>query len=139
MNVEDVVIYAANHTDGLFDTADTAYCVPWKKFRGFEFAASGSTTALSLLFENFRASASTSADTDPDKITLLVVANSQKEVCKAIVEAVWQAAKSGSGFVTIGDNAQDGSTGVSIASTSKEARVSTDIARVTITYDAPDA
>ena len=137
MNVDEVVIYAANHTDGLFDTIDTAYCVPWKKFRGFELG--GDTTALSLLFDNFRASASASADTDPDKITLIVAANKQKEVCKAIVDAVWKAARSGSGFVTIADNAQDGSTGVSIASTSREARVSTDIARVSITYDTPDA
>ena len=140
MEVGDVTIYAASHSDGLFDGADTAYSVPWKKFRGFEFAAGGSTTALSLLFENFRASASASADTDPDKITLLIVANRQKEVCEAILDAVWQAARSGKGFVTIADPNQDGSTSASISSNSKNARVSTDIVRCsTIVYDAPDA
>ena len=140
MNVDEVVIYASSFSDGLFDTADTAYCVPWKKFRGFEFAASGSTTALSLLFDNFRASASTAATTIPDKITLLIVANKQKEVCKAIIDAVWKAARSGQGFVTIADPNQDGSTGTSIVSNSKEARVSTDIIRVsTVVYDTPDA
>mgnify|MGYP003132760616 CR=1 FL=1 len=139
MNVDEVVIYAAAFSDGLFDGADTAYCVPWKKFRGFEFAAGGSTTALSLLFDNFRASASTAADTIPDKITLLVQANKQKEVCKDILDAVWKAAKSGTGFVTIGDPNQDGSAGTSISSNSREARCSEFITRVTITYDTPDA
>ena len=139
MNVDEVLIYAASHSDGLFDTADTAYCVPWRKFRGFEFAAGNDSTDLSLLFDNFRASASVAATTIPDKITLIVLANTQKEVCKAILDAVWQAARSGSGFVTIADNAQDGSTGPSIVGTSKEARVSTNISRVSITYDTPDA
>ena len=139
MNVDEVVIYAAAMSDGLFDSADTAYCVPWKKFRGFEFAASGSTTALSLLFDNFRASTSAAANTLPDKITLLVTANKQKEVCKDILDAVWKAAKSGTGFVTIGDPSQDGSAGISIASNSREARCSEFISRVTITYDTPDA
>ena len=140
MNVEDVVVYAASHSDGLFDTADTAYCVPWKKFRGFEFAAGNDTTVLSLLFENIRASASVSADTDPDKITLTIVANKHKEVCEAIIDAVWSAAKSGKGFVTIADANQDGSSSASISSNSKNARVSTDISRVTaFVYDAPDA
>tara|TARA_R100001015_G_C4617562_1_gene173863 strand:- start:725 stop:1147 length:423 start_codon:yes stop_codon:yes gene_type:complete len=139
MNVDEVVIYASSFSDGLFDTADTAYCVPWKKFRGFEFAASGSTTALSLLFDNLRASASTAATTIPDKITLLIAANKQKEVCKDILAAVWQAARSGEGFVTIGDPSQDGSASISIASNSREATCSEHIARVTITYDTPDA
>ena len=140
MNVDEVLIYAASHSDGLFDTADTAYCVPWKKFRGFEFAASGDTTDLSLLFDPIRASASASADTDPDKLTLLITANKQKEVCEAIIDAVWQAARSGKGFVTIGDPNQDGSASATIASNSKNARATTDILRVQgVTYDVPDA
>ena len=119
MNVDEVLIYAASHSDGLFDTADTAYCVPWKKFRGFEFAAGNDVTDLSLLFDPLRASASASADTDPDKLTLLITANKQKEVCEAIVDAVWKG---------------------SISSNSKKARVTTDILRVQgVTYDVPDA
>ena len=140
MNTDNVLVYAATHSDGLFDTADTAYCVQWKNFQGFKFAPGNDTTHLDLHFTNMSRSASVSADTDPDVIRLLVTANKQKEVAEDIAHAIIRASMN-EGFVTLADPNADGVTGATISTgAGPRAKCSVHIQRiVSITYDAPDA
>jgi len=139
VNTDGVSVFVTTHTDGLYDGADTVYCVPWKNFRGFR-KANTDTGNLTLLFEPLlkRYDATLGDTTTNDTVQLVIAANKQKEVMQDISKAVLDAATTNN-FVVILDknNLGDSSTAANAGPNNSCSKF---ISRVlSITFDNPDS
>ena len=139
MNTDGVSVFVTTHTDGLYDGADTVYCVPWRNFRGFR---KGSTDQgeLTLLFEPLlkRYDATLGDTTTNDKVVLEIAYNKQKEVMQDISQAILNAANTNN-FVVLQDKNNLGDSS-STAAAGPNNSCSKWIQRVfSITFDDPDA
>ena len=106
VNTDGVSVFVTTHTDGLYDGADTVYCVPWRNFRGFR-KVDTDETHLTLLFEPLlkRYDASLGDTTTNDTVQLEISANKQKEVITAIVQAITGAkAPHSDGMIVVADD-----------------------------------
>jgi len=139
VNTDGVSVFVTTHTDGLYDGADTVYCVPWRNFRGFR-KANTDTGNLTLLFEPLlkRYDATLGDTTTNDTVQLEIAANKQKEVMQDISKAVLDAATTNN-FVVILDKNNLGDS-ASAAKAGPNNSCSKFIIRVvSITFDNPDS
>lgn len=139
VNTDGVSVFVTTHIDGLYDGADTVYCVPWKNFRGFRKVNTDETN-LTLLFEPLlkRYDASLGDTTTNDTVQLVIEANKQKEVMQEISQAILNAASTNN-FVVILDKNNLGDSSNAIAAGPNNT-CSKHIVRVqSITFDNPDA
>ena len=139
VNTDGVSVFVTTHTDGLYDGADTVYCVPWKNFRGFRKATTD-TSKLTLLFEPLlkRFDATLGDTTTNDEVQLEIAANKQKEVMQDISKAILDAATTNN-FVVILDKNNLGDS-ASAAKAGPNNSCSKFIIRVvSITFDNPDS
>ena len=139
VNTDGVSVFVTTHTDGLYDGADTVYCVPWRNFRGFR-KVDTDETHLTLLFEPLlkRYDASLGDTTTNDTVQLEISANKQKEGMQEISQAVLNAAKTNNFVVILDKNNLGDSSGAKAAGPNNTC--SNHIARVvSITLDNPDA
>ena len=139
VNTDGVSVFVTTHTDGLYDGADTVYCVPWKNFRGFR-KVNTDTGNLTLLFEPLlkRYDATLGDTTTNDTVQLEIAANKQKEVMQDISKAVLDAATTNN-FVVILDKNNLGDS-ASAAKAGPNNSCSKFIIRVvSITFDNPDS
>ena len=79
-------LYFMQETDGAFDTADDAYCVPVEQFKGFKIPTSSPTTSLQMEFVPMEDSVDAAAANDT--VVLTITANKHKEVMEAIVDKI---------------------------------------------------
>ena len=95
-------LYFMEQTDGAFDTANDAMCIPLSKFRGF--VSTGSTTTLELQFDSMLGEGADIAACD--KVVLTVTANTQKKVMQDIVRALNSSSFAGgdTNFLVIADD-----------------------------------
>tara|TARA_B100000424_G_C22575500_1_gene324176 strand:+ start:27 stop:449 length:423 start_codon:yes stop_codon:yes gene_type:complete len=139
VNTDGVSVFVTTHTDGLYDGADTVYCVPWRNFRGFR-KVNTDTGNLTLLFEPLlkRYDATLGDTTTNDTVQLEIAANKQKEVMQDISKAVLDAATTNN-FVVILDKNNLGDS-ASAAKAGPNNSCSKFIIRVvSITFDNPDS
>tara|TARA_R100000005_G_C4957733_1_gene175687 strand:+ start:528 stop:950 length:423 start_codon:yes stop_codon:yes gene_type:complete len=139
VNTDGVSVMFTTHTDGLYDGADTVYCVPWRNFRGFR-KVDTDPTHLTLLFEPLlkRYDATLGDTTTNDTVQLEITTQKQKEVMQDISKAVLDAAKTNN-FVVVLDKNNLGDSATAVAAGPNNS-CSKFISRVlSITFDNPDS
>ena len=85
--IKEKYLYFMEETDGLFNVANDAICVPLSRLKGFR--ANGTTTQLELELKPLVGYADSDDDTFvADHVTLTITANKQKEVIADITAAI---------------------------------------------------